>query len=161
MGQFESFADVLEKKIRREIEEEILAEVDAWGADDTALSSAQNTRLDNSPDCLGCLLGVVEPLRQNPQTKAHLYHKHRSPPPPRPAHALSPAQQKALHFFIERGSALADNYALKDLKSEFRKLALKLHPDRPHGSAAQFIQLKAAFDQLRLIFIKNEPQISK
>lgn len=156
MGEFQSFAEVLEKKIRREIEAEILSEVDSWLEDSTASTSTQTTRLDNSPDCLSSLLGVVEPLRQNPQLKAHLYHRLRPAvrpqPKARPAHVLNERQLTALHFFKTAGSALENNYSLPELKTEFRKLALRFHPDRPQGSASHFIQLKAAYDNLRLVF---------
>lgn len=169
MGQFESFAQVLEqtleKKIRSEIEAEILSEIDAWlerGLEkgfpqSKAATPSFSTRLDNSPDCLASLLGVVQPLRQNPEAKAHLYHRHRPAvrptPRARPAHSLNEAQAAALGFFQESGNQeLQNNYSLTELKTAFRKLALRLHPDRPQGSTALFIQLKSAYDQLKTIF---------
>jgi|GEM_PF-5918122 len=157
MGQFESFAQVLEqtleKKIRKEIKLELEAEIDAW----LEKGSPTTARLDNSPDCLTALLGVVQPLRQNPEAKANLYHRHRPTvrptPRPRPAHPLSEAQTQALRFFQESGnSELQNNYTLSELKTAFRHLALRFHPDRPQGSAPLFIQLKMAFDQLCLVF---------
>jgi hypothetical protein len=171
MGQFESFAQVLEqtlenrlrKEIKQEIETEIQREIDAWLEQSSETTTAtgphspSTARLDNSPDCLAALLGIVQPLRQNPEAKAHLYHRHRPKvrptPRPRPAHALSETQVAALHFFRNSGqSELQSNYSMAELKTAFRHLALRFHPDRPQGSAALFIQLKNAYDCLRLVF---------
>jgi hypothetical protein len=157
MGQFESFAEVLEKKIRREIEAEILTEVDAWLDEDASHNGPSSTRLDNSPDCLTALLGVVEPLRQSPQSKAHLYHRHRPAvrpqPKPRPPHIFNDAQKTAYRFFHIHGEeGLQQNFTLPELKSSFRRLALRLHPDRPQGSTEHFIRLKNAFDCLAAVF---------
>lgn len=40
------------------------------------------------------------------------------------------------------------NYDLKSLKSQFRKMVLKYHPDKNNGDSTKFLQIKEAYDVL-------------
>jgi hypothetical protein len=144
MGQFESFARVLEQTIEKRLRRE-------WEQSREQQAPPSSSRV--APDYLASLLGSVERFQQDVTGKAALYHRHRRPPPPRPPHALSETQRKALLFFQNfEGLSLADNYSHRELQRAYHELALRLHPDRPRGSQALFIELKAAYDDLRLVF---------
>lgn len=141
MSRFQSFAEHLERQIRKQIEAEISEE------------SPLGTGVE--PQCLDQLLGQLGPIRFKPTPK--LTHKPglynlRPKKIIRPPHKLTPIQKNALAFFQAHGADLADNFNLKELKQAFRKLASQLHPDRSKGPAEPFIELKKAFDYLRQVF---------
>ncbi len=53
------------------------------------------------------------------------------PPPPRiPARGLSVAEEQALARLVALGAALTQSFTPDDLKREYRRLALRHHPDR-------------------------------
>ena len=58
-------------------------------------------------------------------------------PAVRPAHELDVMDIAALEFFRRNGVSLRENFDESDLKSAYRKLALKFHPDR-HANASAF-----------------------
>lgn len=145
MAGFESFAQVLEQKLRRKIEQEIRAEI----ATPTENPSSVPTEII-SP-LWTHLIGHLPPQHFTPANKGQTYHRLRPQPKPRPAHKLTAEQTQSFHFFKCHGSELANNFSKADLKSAFRKLALKLHPDQG-GAADQFLSLKLAHENLQFVF---------
>jgi hypothetical protein len=81
------------------------------------------------------------------------------PPRPRPRHALSPRQQEALDAFVELGARIDDGFTHAELRSVFRSLALRYHPDRHPASgdrerahlSERFAQLHDAYDSLKSV----------
>ncbi len=57
---------------------------------------------------------------------------------------------EVLEIYAEPDNAVAYD----DLKAAYKACCLKTHPDKPHGNAADFIQVKNAYDTL-LALIKN------
>lgn len=68
------------------------------------------------------------------------------------AHDLSPEQKLALEFF-NRYTKLSLEFGAPELKKAFRKVALKVHPDRKGGSSREFLELQKAFSNLSSLFI--------
>jgi hypothetical protein len=52
---------------------------------------------------------------------------------PEPVHRLSPREQQALHTLISLGAQLTASFAFVELRSAFRELARRYHPDRHTG----------------------------
>lgn len=85
------------------------------------------------------------------------------PPPPRPpqlpARRLSADEQLALARLLALGAALTEFFTAADLKREYRRLALRHHPDRqgaaagtePAAAAATFAAVAEAYHRLRLV----------
>lgn len=70
---------------------------------------------------------------------------------PGPVHQLSDSQKSSFQFFVQSKFALEADFSADELKTSFRKLALKFHPDRG-GEQKTFIVLKSHYDSLRIIF---------
>ncbi|MBX2987008.1 MAG: hypothetical protein KF802_03840 [Bdellovibrionaceae bacterium] len=69
-----------------------------------------------------------------------------------PPHALSERQKTAMGWFQDQGEALADDFNEKELKTAFRRLARRLHPDvHPQGNDL-FLTLKTQHRCLEEIF---------
>jgi hypothetical protein len=84
-----------------------------------------------------------------------------SPPPPPvkkrtplPAHKLSDRQLQAFEYFLDTSWPLAKDFTAEELKSAFRQLALRTHPDRG-GTQQLFVELKKNYDILKSIFRRN------
>lgn len=77
--------------------------------------------------------------------------------PSRPQRALSPQEQEALAAFVQLGADIGDDFTHAELRSVFRSLALRYHPDRHPGSSdgekarlsVSFAQLHAAYETLK------------
>ena len=67
---------------------------------------------------------------------------------PRKKHSFNPKQLKAVEYFKLLGWSLRVDFIEPELKSAYRDLARKLHPDRKSGSHTSFIQLKNQYDLL-------------
>ena len=151
MGQFTSFAEILENKLRKEIEGAIRSEIR------TETKSEPTSNTSFQPDVISLLLGRVSPVKASNLTKASLYHQHRPKvrpqAPPKPAHKLTAEQSKAFQQFAAWGLGLADNFSSKDLKTAFRKRALKAHPDQG-GNTLEFYQLQECYSALISVFNK-------
>lgn len=141
MSEFQSFAQVLEQKLRRKIEQELRLSQTTKPSPASEIPSPMWTNL----------IGHMAPQRFENQSRGQVYHRNRPAPKPRPAHKLTAEQMQSFHFFKCHHSELADNFSKADLKSAFRKLALKLHPDQG-GKADQFLSLKLAFENLSSVF---------
>jgi len=75
-------------------------------------------------------------------------------PAPRPQgtpHALKPNEKTSFDFFKTQEAALLVDFTATELKISYRRLALRLHPDRKDGSAALFIELKKHYETLKRI----------
>lgn len=63
---------------------------------------------------------------------------------PLPPHKLNIFQSAAAGFFREKGQELSPRFSARELKSAFRRLAMRLHPD--HGGSTQsFLDLQESF----------------
>jgi len=76
----------------------------------------------------------------------------------RPRRTLSSRQRQALNAFVELGARIGDDFTDAELRSVFRSLALRYHPDRHPGSSdrekarlsTSFAQLHEAYQSLKL-----------
>lgn len=141
-----NFAEILESQLRQEIRKKLFEEIAPSTSSDPLIPSELWTQL----------VGKITPQRfMASQQAARVYHQLRPHPKPRPAHVLSSEQTQAFQFFLFYGSDLHDNFTSKELKSAFRKLALKLHPDQG-GQAEAFLSLKKAFERLQMVWSQNQ-----
>jgi hypothetical protein len=74
-----------------------------------------------------------------------------------PKHQLSSEQKDALKYFSNLGVYLTMSFSKDELRSGFRKLALKCHPDRQPETQKEkatrtFQDLKVAYEQLKTVF---------
>jgi hypothetical protein len=73
----------------------------------------------------------------------------RSTPVPAAARDLTPAEETALHTLVKLGARIDRRFTSRQLRSAFRALAQRYHPDRhPHAGPAERMQLGAAFAEL-------------
>jgi hypothetical protein len=83
-------------------------------------------------------------------------------PPPRPARprrSLSPRQREAFEAFVQLGARISDDFTEHELRSIFRSLAFRYHPDRHPGSSdderahlsVRFAQLHDAYESLKSV----------
>jgi hypothetical protein len=143
MPTYMEFAQILEKKIRKEIER-----------DSSPRSfSSENAQASNEiqSELWTHLVGHLGTRRFEAPQKGQAYHRLRPAPRPRPHHSLNESQTQAFAFFAHQGAPLAANFSSADLKLAFRRLALKLHPDQG-GTAASFQKLMQARSILQTVF---------
>ena len=87
-----------------------------------------------------------------------------APPPPRPApprRTLSPRQREAIDAFVHLGARMDEDFTHDELRSVFRSLALRYHPDRHPGSSdsekahlsVRFAQLHDAYESLKSVSV--------
>ena len=76
----------------------------------------------------------------------------KKPQESRKKHQLSEAQSQAYAYFLNWKMGLSQDFTATELKSLFRKLAHKLHPDRNQGSSSLYLELKKNFDLLNQVF---------
>lgn len=100
------------------------------------------------PDVIAQLIGRTTTLNQQ-NYKFSPYKKLEKPLPP---HRLNEDQKKAHDFFKIHGFNLSPRFSLRELKSTYKKAALKLHPDLG-GKPEQFQNLKLNFETLLQVFI--------
>ncbi len=146
MGTYMEFAKILEKKIRKEIEQDLHASPTR-----TSNSTAQHTEIQS--ELWTHLVGHLDARRFENQARGQVYHRNRPAPRPRPDHKLNESQSAAHAFFERHGAALAMNFSSQDLQKAFRQLALKLHPDQG-GQAWQIQKLLEARTSLLALFTK-------
>ena len=109
-----------------------------------------NPLFTSEPAHLAYLLGQISPLKKTTPSKTYP-HKPYIPKP----HPLNERQLMAFAFFRTYHSDFSEAFSLKDLKTLFRKLALKLHPDHNNGLLEPFRELKAHFDILKTVVLKS------
>lgn len=72
-----------------------------------------------------------------------------APEPRRVDRVLNPAEESALETLIRLGASLDRAFTARELRSAFRELAHRYHPDRhPHASDSECMRLGAAFAEL-------------
>lgn len=138
---FEKFADILEKKIRKQIEAEIFASQSPAKTETLTVSLEGN-------ELLGSLLTSLNPVHFYIPTGMKKYPHKTVKPKPRPAHSLNPQQAHNFQFMLKCGAHLPDNFNKRELETAFRALALKLHPDQG-GSTEKFLHLLEARKSLQ------------
>jgi hypothetical protein len=70
-------------------------------------------------------------------------------PEPRVARSLKPAEKLALQTLVRLGAALDGRFTARELRSAFRALAQRYHPDRhPHVTEAERSRLSATFAEV-------------
>jgi hypothetical protein len=84
------------------------------------------------------------------------------PPPAGPAgRTLSPRQREAFDAFVQLGARIEDDFTHAELRTMFRSLALRYHPDRYPGSSdserahlsVRFAQLHHAYESLKSVSV--------
>jgi hypothetical protein len=145
MGSFQSFAEILEKKIRKEIEKDFHSSSQTFSSENVENSSAVQSELWTH------LVGQMNPYHFTADQKAAVYHRNRPAPRPRPDHKLTASQAIAFSFFQAHKMELPANFSSNDLKRVFRILALRMHPDQG-GSISDFRTLLAARAELQQLF---------
>lgn len=119
---------------------------------------------NNDPTCITQLLIQLQPLtstlnptkssqaKQNPiNFKSSGYRLYIKENPPR-KHRLDTDQWIIWNQWRKWGLSLTESFTRKDLKKAYRLLALRHHPDRATGSAAEFQQIKKDYDRLLQVF---------
>lgn len=142
-----SFQEILREKLalpQDKVSEKASSSREKWGTD---------------PLYLGFLLGLEgKKYWEKNASPAKLYKVSPSSPPTRKKvsrpsgrpHCLNPEQQLGFDFFAHHGETLEKDFTPSELRTAYRRLALKMHPDR-QGSTSLFIELKKNFDLLEPI----------
>lgn len=157
----QSFAEIFQQQIRK-VDEREFASIhsnfhhvspsenrDTHGFSDSHQGQTTPTQppfQQSEPTCLGELYSRNTRIfisRRPP----HQYQN--APPPSRRDHDLNEAQQAAWEF-INSHSPLSKSFSRQDLRSTFRKLAHRLHPDKG-GNPAEFMRLRSAFLALKSV----------
>jgi len=161
MGGFFEFAEILEKKIRREIQQDLnfshLSKEQSPQAPDLLKEARLSAKSVEGQ--MAWLIGQTPPLASNPRTKVTRGYpqakKQPSPPAPRPPHKLDDRAAQALATLQSFGCDLGGNFNSQELKRAYRHAMLRCHPDRG-GSAEQFQSARQAAKILEQI-LKPEP----
>lgn len=81
-------------------------------------------------------------------------------PPQRPRRVLSPTEQRALDRLVDLGATIDASFTAEELRSAFRALARRYHPDRhPKASATERARLSSLFAQLRQAYTDLQPAV--
>ena len=139
MERAATFAQILEEKLRSKSTEEFTPSRPTPSYEAVLL----NQLLTSTP-------------RHAFQNTRHSYPKPQ--PKPRQAHALSSDQSQALSLFQGYLPDFSPGFFRHELKSAYRQLALRLHPDHG-GSTQKFMQLRQAYKTLELVFANTSPQV--
>lgn len=160
--QAKSFIDILANELRKEIRAEFEAELAS-----SAPRASREARVAGSAKAeqvelwlnlkIGGALSGSQSLGQSVNPYAKSGNRHRQQPrvvrqlsatsvsqeavAERVGSAVTIEQTFALEFFKREGSSLASKFTETELKSEFRKIALRIHPDRHVGVSVE--QLRA------------------
>ena len=138
MSDFINFAQALENQIRRELESEC----------NEGPESTWNGESDYV--FLGYLLGQTP---QSPRTHSYQkspYVRFHKPPPPRPAHKMTPDQLESWTYLKSFDSQLGNNFSNQDLKRAYRMALLRTHPDQG-GSNDKFWKVQEAYTALKTL----------
>ncbi len=149
MGDFMNFAQILEGKIRKEVESSLVSEgIAARNVDNSSAENFGGRReIDTDPAHLAYLMSQLPAAKTAFSPLKSTYPK--PAPKARPPHFLTESQSLAYQFFMHWGGTLSPSFNAKELKQQFWSLAKRLHPDCPQGSGPRFIELKAAYKDLQ------------
>lgn len=169
--QAKSFIDILAHELRKEIRAEVEAELAATRVAPAARIEASH-KAESVELWLNLKMGgaIAQPNRRSAyQSSRQSSNSSRSssstkilqlpaqgttPTPTQEAverigRAVTIEETIALEFFVREGSSLASRFTETELKSEFRKIALRIHPDRHSGaSVEQLRSLSSRFQTL-------------
>jgi hypothetical protein len=137
-----SFYEVLSAQIRSEIENEFKAQSRTWDLPDAAPKSPVNCL--PSDLLMSTLLTSFKNKNPQPRSSGKKYYQRATtqpqpnqnsfistePPKKQPERKLTAQQFMALKRFQREGEALSPSSTMKDLQRAFRKIALRIHPDR-------------------------------
>lgn len=153
MGSFIEFAEILEKKIRREVENEYSSrEKRESSSEKVSLSSEFPSEFDELPLGFAWILGQGPTLKVQPQqerTGHKAYGVKVRPPTP---HTLTDSQKCAFDLFSQLGTEISPAFRAGDLRRAWRKAALATHPDHG-GSAESFRQAQKAHQVLQSVLL--------
>lgn len=144
MGSFLSFAETLERKIRREIGRELQSDQQPNESVFRGETTVFPREWDSSPRGMAWLIGETPRKSTFSEKGRTAYGVKVRPLPP---HKLTLKEKSALQFFAQHSVTLSPRFTKSELKKCFRGLACRLHPDAG-GLTSQFIELKANFDLL-------------
>ena len=153
MGRFMEFAEVLEQKIRREVENEYSQRENArFSSEKSSLNAEFPSEFDEWPLGFAWILGQGPTLKvqSSPARTGHkAYGVKMRPPTP---HKLSAAQARAFELFSLWKTGLEPAFRAGDLRRAWRKAALATHPD--HGGTAEtFRQAQEAYQVLQSVLL--------
>jgi hypothetical protein len=124
----------------------------------SAFHSENVVPTDNEPTCITQLLGRHHLDKSTPSSLPNFnkvqstgYRLYIKENPPR-KHRLDTDQWIIWNQWRKWGLSLTESFTRKDLKKAYRLLALRHHPDRATGSAAEFQQIKKDYDRLLQVF---------
>ncbi|MBX2993707.1 MAG: J domain-containing protein [Bdellovibrionaceae bacterium] len=153
MGRFIEFAEVLEQKIRREVENEYSQRENArFSSEKSSLNAEFPSEFDEWPLGFAWILGQGPALKvqPRPETTAHkAYGVKVRPPTP---HKLSAEQTRAFDLFTAWNTGLDPAFRAGDLRRAWRKAALATHPDHG-GTAESFRQAQGAYQVLQSVLL--------
>ena len=138
---FDNFAEILERKIRKQIEAEMMFSSEKRNKASESHNKSQG-QLDKAV-VWGPLMTEIAPIHFTAPEKGLKRYPTPKPLKPRPAHTMNAAQSLSFQFFIKHGAMIANNFTKAELTRAFRTLALRLHPDQG-GSAESFQSLLQA-----------------
>ncbi len=155
MGRFIEFAEMLEKRIRQEVEKEHFQREKSESRSENASVNAEfSSEFDEWPLGFAWILGQGPVLRSHPQ-KIRPGHKaygvKARPPAP---HRFTETQQQAFDLFLEWGTELSRSFRTADLRRAWRKAALVTHPDQG-GTSADFRRAQEAYAILQTVLLKK------
>jgi hypothetical protein len=140
VGQFTEFAELIEKQIRQDLARE-----------NENISPTVTFKITSeAPEFHGAawLLGQLNrsssapPNLRNSPYKAFIKVA--------PPYSLDLDQKISWDFFTSSGATLKPRFSRSELKSAFKQMALKAHPDQG-GTPQKFIELKNHFERLAVL----------
>ena len=143
MGHFNEFAQTLEKKIRRQIEEEF------FGPQAPRMTQAEVH--DELPLGYAWLLGQEDLAQKHTLQKQKAHSAYGVRPKPARPHHLNAEQTQAFELFQRLGAVLTPAFNRDELKSAWKKAARATHPDFG-GDGAAFGSARAAWLVLQTVF---------
>ncbi len=101
---------------------------------------------------------VTVPLLQPPYARRWLSFDPLEPPAAPPARPINEAQRDALDVLRRAGATLGEDFAVDQLKTAFRRLARRLHPDvHPGAGAGELRRLAVTFSNIREAYLVLRP----
>lgn len=156
--QAKSFIDILAGELRKEIRAEVEAELNASRVSPAARLEGSH-KAESVELWLNLKMGgaIAQPsrksaygvrrqvIRQLPSARVAPHAEAIE----RMGRAVTIEETVAIEFFVREGSSISSKFSETELKSEFRKIALRIHPDRHTGASIEQLRaLSARFQTL-------------